>query len=251
MNLTLHAGAHLVDLEQVCNVPTPEPNRKWQPVPHGQLVESVTSELVTTGFKVVSESHSLMSDGDRYFGMLEVVNGEQHPDYNLVIGLRNSHDKSFAVGLAVGSGVFVCDNLAFSGEVTIMRRHSRYVQRDLRGLIHRAVGSIGDLRKSQDHRIACYKRADMSDNSFHDLLVRAVDVGAIPVTKLKNVLHEWRTPIHDEFTEDGQTGWRGFNAFTEILKQFPNVSELAQRTQKLHGLFDARCGVSDNLKLAT
>ena len=251
MDLCLHAGAHKVSLEEVREVSTPDGDRQWTPVPHETLLQSIVEELNGSGLEVVNESHALMRNGQRYFGLLEVINGDQHADYNTVVGIRNSHDKSFSVGLAVGSGVFVCDNLSFSGEVTIMRRHSRYVQRDLRGLIHRAVGGIGDLRKSQDQRIACYKRADMGDNSFHDLLVRAIDVGAIPVTKLKNVLHEWRTPIHDEFTEDGQTGWRGFNAFTEILKQFPNVSELAQRTQKLHGLFDTRCGVSDSLKLAT
>ena len=67
--------------------------------------------------------------------------GHAQDDYGLVIGLRNSHDKSFPASIALGSGVFVCDNLAFSAEVTIARRHTRFIERDLPRVVHTAVGA--------------------------------------------------------------------------------------------------------------
>ena len=72
-----------------------------------------TSGIDTGGRRnaVANEAHALWSDGLRYFGLLEVTNGAAHDDYGLVIGLRNSHDKSFPASIALGSGVFVCDNL--------------------------------------------------------------------------------------------------------------------------------------------
>ena len=79
---------------------------------------------------VVNQAHGLWGDGARYFGLLEVHNGSTDRDYGLVVGLRNSHDKSFPAAIALGAAVFCCDNLSFSSEVTLARRHTRYIERD-------------------------------------------------------------------------------------------------------------------------
>src|SRR5713226_654707 len=42
------------------------------------------------------------------------------------IGIRNSHDKSLRLGLTAGMRVFVCSNIAFSGEFTpVLAKHTR------------------------------------------------------------------------------------------------------------------------------
>ena len=50
------------------------------------------------------------------------------------------------------------------------------------------------------------------------MMVRAIDSRVPPVTRLPKVVEEWRTPCHEEFTDDGPTLWRLFNGFTEALK---------------------------------
>jgi len=193
------------------------------------------------GLKVVNEAHALSSGGQRYFGLLEVVNGQQHGDYGLVLGLRNSHDKTFPAALAVGSGVFVCDNLAFSGEVTIARRHTVFIERDLPQLVQRAVGQLGDLRGLQDHRIERYKATRLTDMRAHHLIVRALEARVLPTTAIPVVVREWRRPSHEEFAEGGRTAWRLFNAVTEAIKG-RSLDALPRRTQALHGMLDAVCG---------
>jgi len=193
------------------------------------------------GLKVVNEAHALSSGGQRYFGLLEVVNGRQHGDYGLVLGLRNSHDKTFPAALAVGSGVFVCDNLAFSGEVTIARRHTLFIERDLPQLVQRAVGQLGDLRGLQDHRIERYKATRLTDMRAHHLIVRALEARVLPTTAIPVVVREWRRPSHEEFAEGGRTAWRLFNAVTEAIKG-RSLDALPRRTQALHGMLDAVCG---------
>ena len=90
--------------------------------------------------------------------------------FGLVIGLRNSHDKSFPSALALGNRVFVCDNLAFSGEIKLSRKHTKNISRDLPGLVTKAVGRLADLRQFQAKRIEAYKAADLSnDGDFTDL----------------------------------------------------------------------------------
>jgi hypothetical protein len=39
-----------------------------------------------------------------------------------------------------------------------------------------------------------------------------------PVTQVPAVLSQWRAPAHEEFTVDGKTAWRLFNAFSETWK---------------------------------
>ena len=130
-NLCLHTGANAVDRDQVAAVPIPPRTRSWVPLAHHKLLEGVQNRLQEAGLSVVSEAHGLTRDGARYFGLLQVVNGHADNDFGLVIGLRNSHDKSFPAGLVVGASVFVCDNLSFSGEIKLARKHTVHVERDL------------------------------------------------------------------------------------------------------------------------
>src|SRR4029078_7963305 len=101
------------------------------------------------------------------------------------------HDKSSPAALVFGTGVFVCDNLAFSGEVKIGRKHTVFIERDLPNLIQSAVGRIGDLRKRQDDRIDTYKRFEMSDTQAHDIVIQALDNRIAPVTYIPKILKEW------------------------------------------------------------
>ena len=241
MNLVLHCGARHVDRDVVESCPTPEPTHTWHPIPHHRLLDQVESTLAGAGLRVASAAHALSADRCRYFGLLEVVNGQSHQDYNLVLGVRNSHDKSFPASLAIGNAVFVCDNLSFSGEITIARRHTRFIMRDLPGLVSSAIGQLGDLRRTQDHRIARYKETELSDRDVHDLVVRSLDARVLPVTKVPDVINEWRHPRHPEFAADGRTAWRFFNSVTEAIKG--RLDALPRRTQALHGLLDAACGI--------
>ena len=175
--------------------------------------------------------------GARYFGLLELSNGANADDYSLVVGLRNSHDKTFPASLALGSQVLVCDNLSFFGEVVLTRRHTRFIERDLPGIVAQAVGRLSEMRTQQADRIMAYKGTRIQDRTAHDLIVRAVDARVIPVTQLPLVLKEWREPSHNEFAENGRSVWRLFNAITESFKS-RSLEVLPRRSQALHGLLD-------------
>jgi hypothetical protein len=233
-NLILHCGATAVPRVEVARVSTPRPTETWQPIPHVSLIETVEDALRSTGLKIGNQVHSLTQDGARYFGLTEVHGPDDLRDYALVLGLRNSHDKSFPVGLVAGASVFVCDNLSFSGEVRLTRKHTTHLQRDLSQLVGCGVGKLMQLWVHQGDRIDTYKNYRLRDKSAHDLIVRAVDIGAATNRMIPWVLREWREPSHPEFQD--RTAWSLFNAFTEVLKG--NLPELPKRTEVLHGLFD-------------
>jgi len=222
-------------------VETPQPTQTWTPIPHWQLVDEVERSLVNTGFNIVNQSHALSRKDARYFGLFEITNGNNNDDYNTVVGLRNSHDKSFPAGLVIGSGVFVCDNLAFSGEIKFGRRHTANIVRDLTGLVDAAVGRINALRISQDARIDAYKQAELSQTQADHLLIELLRARVVTSTKIPKILKEYEDPRHFEFREDGETVWRFFNAVTENLKG--GLADLPRVGQALHGIMDGAAGL--------
>ena len=131
---------------------------------------------------------------------------------------------------------------SFGGEVTIARRHTRFIERDLPRIVHTAVGRLADLRGKQDERIRTYKETELTDPTAHDLVIRAVDASVLPVTQVPAVLEEWRKPSHEEFAA-GKTLWRFHNAMTEVWKG-RNLAALPRRSQALHGLLDSVCSLA-------
>lgn len=237
-NLILHCGAHAVPRRELARVQTPTATDTWQPIPHEQYVQQIERELPRHGIKVVQEVHALTHDAGRYFGLMQIQNGCSNPDYTWVLGLRNSHDKTLPAGLVAGSQVFVCDNLAFSGEVQVSRKHTVNILRDLPELIGNAIGRLLGRFRDQDRRVERYRECRLGDNDAHDLTIRALDEGVICASRIPDVLHEWREPQHEAFQP--RTVWSWFNACTETLKGALHV--LPRRTQALYHLCDDHVG---------
>jgi len=239
--LMLHCGADEVPWADVELCPTPESTKSHVPIPHAELIRGVLDRVTSGGLEIVQQRHSLTKGGLKYFGLVEVrPPGENPDDYGLVLGLRNAHDKTASAGIAVGAGVFVCDNLSFSGEAVLSRAHTKNIRRDLPRVIATAVGRIGELRGIQDKRFDAYRNYPLCDVEAHDLMIQALDVKALGSTSIPPLVNEWRKPSYDY--GDEKTIWRFFNGCTEVMKRI-KVDARPARTIALHGLLDSYCGL--------
>ncbi len=237
--LCLHCGANEVTRAEVQSTETPRATDTWQPIPHIELIEQVEEALTFNHLQIGNVSHSLSREGARYFGLMEIRSQQlREDDYAYVLGIRNSHDKTFPAGLVVGASVFVCDNLSFSGEIRVTRKHTRFIRRDLVTLVQGSIGKLMTAWQQQDQRIERYKEHDLTDEQVHDIVIRSVDVGVLPNRILPDLLKEWREPSHEEFND--RNAWSLFNSYTEVLKG--NLAELPRRTERLHGLLDSEIG---------
>lgn len=237
MELCLHSGSHSASLNEVANVNTPAARGRWQPLPHIELIESVRRVLADSPLQVESEDHALSEDDARYFGVFGITSGN---GWRFAVGLRNSHDQRFSAALCAGSHVFVCDNLAFSAEIVIARRHTTFIRQDLNRLVPTAVSKMVEMKSDQDRRIGAYESHEISDPVAHDFFCKAVRGHAIAPSQLGKVLDSWYTPEHEEFKP--RTVWSAFNAVTEHLKNV-NLHDLPRRTVTLHGLADVISGL--------
>ena len=62
--------------------------------------------------------------------------------YRYVMGLRNSNNMKFAAGLSIGIAPIVCDNLMFTGEVVIARRHTTNLVTDITKMIGSSLDEL-------------------------------------------------------------------------------------------------------------
>ena len=234
--LMLHCGGCAATLDQIDAVPTPDPTDTHFPIPHGKLIRQVRGQLLDAGIRIEEEAYGLSHEGARVFGVL-TLEAEHLPTIQgsqLALGIRNSHDKSFVAGLALGNRVFCCDNLSFLGTRTLARKHTRFAERDLPALIARILGSLGEWAGRQAELIETYAGTMLTDEQAHDLMIQTVRAGVIAPSRLAHVIEAW----HRDERPEPRHLWTLFNNYTEALKGTLEIPELARRTERLHGLAD-------------
>ena len=238
-NLLLHQGASAVTRGELAVSHTPSPTATHKPVSHIKVLQTVEKALLQRRVTITGQAHGLTHDGARYFGLLEVLS-PTGADMHWVVGIRNSHDKTFAAGIVAGAQVLVCDNLCFSGEVMLARKHTGHIHRDLPVIAEQTVDKMRGYWFEHRQRVDAYKHKRVTDTRAHDLVIRSVDAGVMANSYVPKVLKEWREPSHDVFRP--RDLWSLQNAFTEVFKG--RVDLLPDRTMKLHKLLDAQVGLN-------
>jgi hypothetical protein len=115
----------ILDRPQLALVPTPPGTATHRPIPHHEVVNALVETLGFRHIGVVSERYAVDKTGMKMFGALDLDTAEH--DFRFSIGIRNSHDKSMRLALTVGYKVFVCDNMAFSGDFEpVLAKHSKH-----------------------------------------------------------------------------------------------------------------------------
>jgi hypothetical protein len=175
--LILHRGGWEATKADLASVPVPDPTDSYVPVPYARFVEEVELHVPRFGLAIEDERFALARDGSQMFGVLTCTNGHGARDYALAIGLRNSYDRSIAVGLVAGSRVFCCDNLAFSGEAAMHRKHTANVFRDLPDLIYRMLSQVATIRERHGAEIEAMRARELSPADAHHLMVETVRGG--------------------------------------------------------------------------
>ncbi len=234
MSLILHRGAVEASRENLNDVPIPKQTKSYCPVAHGDLADL----LVEAGKSYLSEfsfhksQFGLNREGRQLFGLHTFRNGST--ELGLSIGFRNSYDRSLSVGVAVGASVLVCDNLALTGDVTVLRRHTRNVLDDLEEMVVTTVLKARSAFYSVRDEANQMKAASLHDDSAYRIMGLLYGRKVISLRQLSVVKQEWHQPSHSEFQQRNQ--WSFYNAVTEALKSTPPRAILERHLQLNHVL---------------
>lgn len=221
--LMLHAGAKLVGRQNLRDIHTPDATDTHKPIPHHVLVETIAESLSYRKLEITRDEYAVSPDGMRVFGFIEV--NIEHNGIRLALVFRNSHDKSFSLGLIAGYRTFCCDNLAFHGQfVAIAKKHTKNV--DLQEVVGIGVDKVQRHFQRVIADIDVWRRFELSDQRAKSIICdafigRGIDA---PQHLGKDVLRHYLVPPHPEFEE--RTMWSLSQAFTESLKVLEPVRRM-------------------------
>jgi hypothetical protein len=210
-----------MDRIQLAQLPVPPAEGIFKPIPHIEVVDALVETLGFRNISVVREEFAASDDGMRMFGVMELetsFNG-----CRFAVGLRNSNDKSLRLGLTVGYRVFVCDNLAFTGDFTpVLAKHTKnYNMLDSLSIgVDRMQRNFGPMVEQVEN----WKAERIDDRDAKNVIYEAFIEGALEVPKhlARSVHDHYFNPVHEDFA--GRTQWSLSNAFTSAFKELDGPS---------------------------
>jgi len=127
MSLVNHVDTVRVSEHEVRAEPRPEFTSTWHPFSHAEILDAVGKACKDLELKIVRKEYSIRKESKMFASWeISAVEGirANMKEMNFSIGIRNSIDKTHSVGFCAGKRVFVCDNLVFSGDFVIFRKHT-------------------------------------------------------------------------------------------------------------------------------
>lgn len=235
--MMLHRGAIEVKRHDLDLIALPEETNSYQPVSHYQLTDRLLtiSQDILTDYCLVGEKYALARQGQQMFAMLQFKKDEA--DLGLCIAFRNSYDRSMSVGMAIGASVFICDNLALTGDIAVMRKHTKNVWTTLEDL---AISTIYRSKKNyRTIQVAAGRMGEITFSNADAFSTLGILFGndILSPRQIPVVRDEWLRPRHDVFRE--RSAWSFYNACTEALKSCP-PNAIMEKHIRLHDEMDRR-----------
>ena len=233
-SLILHKGAKACTRDDLDLIPMPQKTETYQPVSHYGLANRLLtiSQDIMSGFTLSGEKYGIARDGNQLFAVLQFRN--THEDMGLALGFRNSYDKSMSVGFACGASIFICDNMALTGDIVVMRKHTKLVWEELE---ERAISAC--YRAIQNYRqvvldAGMFKALPMDTDAGFSHLGRLYGHDLLGPRQMSVAKEQWLKPSHEVFAP--RTGWSLYNAVTEALKSC-TPTDIMERHIDLHRYF--------------
>jgi len=228
-DLMIHRGRNLVTRDELDTVPIPEATDSYQPVSHFVLANTLATigQDLLRGYALSREQYGLARRGQQMFAIQTY--SRENFEMGLSIGFRNSYDKSMAVGIAIGASVFVCDNLALTGDITVLKKHTTNVWSALEETV------IATLYRSQHNfeRICedaeVLKSREIGNNEAFKTMGLLFGKNVLSPRQLPAVKKEWLYPSHEDFKPRNM--WSFYNSCTEILKSTPPFQIMEKHIQ--------------------
>ena len=221
MTLSVSKGVSERVSEQVVRAePQPAFTESWHPFSHGIVLDAVATACKKFNLTVERKEYSIRKNS-KMFASWEVRSGSevlvaQKREFTLAIGIRNSIDKTHSVGLCAGERITVCDNLMFSGDFVIFRKHTGRLE--IEEIVFYAEEALGALLPKMNEFHDWHEQLKATKITYDQaslLTVAAMKQDLIPSSKFPQFYDlfyaresRYATTLH---------GWHG--AATEIMRE--------------------------------
>ena len=234
MSLMLHCNASPITLTDLAKVKAKKPEGAsdiYQPVNHIDLVNAIKLGCKERELEVIAQQWGLTDDKLALFGEVK-LKGKALPkmkEMECCLGVRHANNRKMSIRFAVGTNVFVCDNMAISGDFVLSRRHTSGLELEnqvLEGLdayilqskeLPRMKTDLEKVKVDAEKEFKILTLASQGDEEEEE----SVNPKLIRKTHLWEVHNEWIHPRHKDFQP--RNGWSLYNCYTEVMKRYaPN-----------------------------
>lgn len=212
-----HARSTLVSREVLVTIPPPPATDTWKPIAHGDLIQAIDRQLMVRGITIRGEKFAVQREGARLFAVLD-LSIEGSGEYCAAMGIRTGNDRSMALEIAVGVKVFVCDNLAFSGDLIALRR-KHTASFDLNADISRAIDRYQKHLLTLCGEIDGLRASSLGDEEAKAMIFDAFREELLPLRYLPIVASAYFTPTAAMTDTEPRTRWALHNAFTRAIRE--------------------------------
>lgn len=220
--LCAHAGAHRVTLAELRTLPDPEKlGRIHTPVRHDVFVDGLLSAILTRGLEVTKQEFAVMRGGAKLFGVIDFASKDSEMGHCL--GFRHGNDRSMRVRIVAGQRVFVCDNMALSGDEVVMNR----LHTNTFDILNESIASIDKYLEARDritHEVIEMKQAKLSDADAKMLIYNAVVQNDVLPLRMLPSIDRWYFKGETEDVRP-RTAWGLHNAFTRTIQELPSLNQ--------------------------
>ena len=213
-------------------VEPPDFTETWRPYAHSQVLDAMEKACAEANLVPSQREYSLSTTGSRMFGVWQIMDLQNaEAGVCLALGIRNSLDKTMAVGLCAGEKVFVCDNLVFQSEFVVFRKHSGLLEvEEIRLLAKEALANVLDRfhELSMWHQGLHEARLNRQESAL--LTLAAMKTGIVPPSQYPQ--------FYDLFIaqaakyESTMFGFHG--AVTEMVRE-TSLFNIHERNEMLEG----------------
>ena len=242
MNTSTLIGSTVTEAE-VAQVPVVPFTKTFHPVHHKQVIDAVRTGISLTGMEVVKSQYVLARDGMQMFGVWDLNAGNSDLCWSL--GIRNSMDKSLALGITAGTKVFVCDNLAFDGEYLTFRKHTSGLDNDeLEFLAYKSMKNMVPRLVSFQKWHEGLRNYELTEQDAKILLVEILTDCVFPASKFNSFKDLYFGGVYEP------TLWGFHEAATDVLRG-SNLLSLPKKNKALNNILNQHIedGYAEKLSL--
>jgi hypothetical protein len=204
----------LVQYNDLAALPVPAIlGRHHKPIPHVALVDTILREADVRGYDIARQQYALGRKGAALFGVLDFVGGDER---GISFGFRSAQDQSLALRGVAGSRVFVCDNLALSGDTFVLsRKHTTGL--DLIDAVRYGFDKFATQVADLGNQIALLESIGVTDSEAKLLIYEVFAAKLLPSRLFEDVNANYFAPKPEWTDVQPRTKWGVHNAITRAI----------------------------------
>lgn len=187
-------GSKPVTLEQLGQIETPGPVRRWRPMAHASVLSLVEDVLRQGGYEVTARDLYVSRGSARFVGILD-LDREVAEGLGLVVAITSSNDQSYPLDFYGGYRSSANGACSFRSQLLAKRKHTPGGKDRYSGDIADAVAGIERFGAGELVRIRGMQQTPIDTRAADSILLRVFEEDIIRVRALSQAVREWRQAL--------------------------------------------------------